>query len=344
MNEPSHASRAEILALLHGARPSHIPAFSGLISVTQAGLEEREVKFSEIHNDSAKLASAAASSYELLGFESAVLPADLTVEAEALGAGVDFRTDMAEPMWPIVTHPLAGSPSELRVPSGDVTQRGRIPLVSDALRQLKARVGEKIVVGAVIPGPFTLAMQVIQFDVLLMDVARNPAAVGRALDALTDVLIAMAQSYHTAGADFITVHEMGGSPGVIGPPAFGSLLLPRLQRLIAAVPAPRVLSVCGNTNQAMPLLVQAGADAISVDQLNDIARSREIIGRDAFLFGNIDPVGVLAHSDERGVRRAVENAIEEGVDAIWPGCDLYLTAPPGNLVAMVRAAHSAHRK
>ena len=187
-------------------------------------------------------------------------------------------------------------------------------------------------------------MQVIQFDVLLMDVACNPNAVGHALNALADALIAVANAYHDAGADFITIHEMGGSPGVIGPPAFGSLLLPRLQKLIAAVPAPRVLSVCGNTNQAMPLLVQAGADAISVDQLNDLARSREIIGSDALLFGNIDPVGVLAHSDEQGVWRAVENAIEAGVDAIWPGCDLYLPAPPGNLVAMVKATHSAHRK
>ena len=143
MNETPHTSRAEILALLNGAHPDHFHAFSGLISITQAGLEGRGLNFSEIHNDADKLAVAAAESYELFGFESAVLPADLTVEAEALGASVDFRADMPEPMWPIVTHPLAGSPSELRVPPGDVTRRGRIPLVSDALRQLKARVGRR---------------------------------------------------------------------------------------------------------------------------------------------------------------------------------------------------------
>jgi [methyl-Co(III) methanol-specific corrinoid protein]:coenzyme M methyltransferase len=154
------------------------------------------------------------------------------------------------------------------------------------------------------------------------------------------VIAEVALAYRAAGADFITVHEMGGSPGFLGPPAFNQFVLPRLQRLFAALPAPRVLSVCGDTNASMAALAQAGADALSVDQTNDLARSRAALGPEALLFGNLDPIGTLALGDEDGVRRAAEAAIAAGADAVWPGCDLWPEVPAANLRAMVEAAGS----
>jgi [methyl-Co(III) methanol-specific corrinoid protein]:coenzyme M methyltransferase len=87
----------------------------------------------------------------------------------------------------------------------------------------------------------------------------------------------------------------------------------------------------------LPLVAQAGADAISVDQLNDLVATRVALGPGALLFGNIDPVGVLAHGTPEDVRRAVAIAIESGVDAIWPGCDLYPLVPDENLKALAVA-------
>lgn len=84
-------SRDDVLALLRGERPHRVPCFSGLISVTADGLRELGFAFSEVHHDPMKLAAAAASTPRLTGFESAVLPLDLCVEAEVLGAEVDFR-------------------------------------------------------------------------------------------------------------------------------------------------------------------------------------------------------------------------------------------------------------
>ena len=49
------------------------------------------MQFHETHRDAAKMARAAASTYRVSGFGSAVVPLDLCVEAEALGATVDFR-------------------------------------------------------------------------------------------------------------------------------------------------------------------------------------------------------------------------------------------------------------
>ena len=52
----------------------------------------------------------------------------------------------------------------------------------------------------------------------------------------------------------------------------------------------------------MPLLAEAGADAFSVGQTNDLARSRQTLEAQLLLFGNIDPFKTLAKDDETSVR------------------------------------------
>ncbi len=332
-------SRDAVLALLGGHRGQRIPCFSGLINVTAPGLDSLNLRLSEVHTDAVKMASAAATTFKLFGFESAVVPLDICVEAGVLGAQVDFREAAPQLELPRVVAPLASSSEELdvNVPP-DLVHHERISIVVEAIQILKNEVGQEIAVGAWVPGPYTLATLLIDLTTFLTETIKSPDSVGRVLDLLTDMLIEVALVYHTAGADFITVHEMGGSPGFIGPPQFETLVLPRLQRLLAGLPAPRVLSVCGNTDQSMGLLAEAGADALSVDQLNDLAQSREKLGAEVVLCGNIDPVGTLANEDEPGVRRAVAGAIEAGVDAVWPACDLLPQVPAVNMQALVAEA------
>jgi len=333
----SDSPRADILDLLRGKRSTTLSTFTGLGAFIAPALAERGLLFHEIHHDAQKMVRAAASAHELYGWQSATLPTHLVVEAEALGAAIDFRDDMPEAMWPLVAQPLYDAPAAVKIPRGEFSQRGKIPLVCDALRELKTRVGEKIVVGAFLPGPFTLALYVVEYIALLTSVKHSPASVAHALDAFTEILIVVANAYRNAGADFLTVHEMGGSPGFIGPHAFQTLLLPRLQRLIQNIPAPAILSVCGRTNHAMPFLAQTGAAALNVDQTNDLKRSREILGSDMLLLGNLDPVRVIAHGTPETIRDAVQRAADAGVDAIMPGCDLYFNTPAENLRALARA-------
>ena len=80
----------------------------------------------------------------------------------------------------------------------------------------------------------------------------------------------------------------------------------------------------------MHLLAGTGADAISVDQVNDLAESRKVI-TDTLLFGNIDPVATVWQGNEIEITEAVRAAKQSGVDAIWPGCDLALQTPIVNI-------------
>jgi [methyl-Co(III) methanol-specific corrinoid protein]:coenzyme M methyltransferase len=338
---PASTSRADVLNLFAGQRPPRAPCFSGLISLTQPGLDALGFPLSSVHADPARLAAAAAMPYRLAGFEAAVLPCDLCVEAEALGAVLDFRADEPRPELPRVLQTVAASAADVRPdPAPAVVSRGRLPFVAEALTRLKTDVGAEIVVGAFIPGPLTLAMYVVDSGPLLLELTETPDLIADLLDRLTPVLVEVGRLYRASGADFLTVHEMGGSPGFIGPRPFERLVLPRLQQLLAALPAPRVLSVCGRTNRGLPLLAAAGADALSVDQTNDLAASRAALGPAPLLFGNLDPVAVLAEGTPSQVRAAVAAARSAGADAVWPGCDLFPQTPTANLQAMVAAAAS----
>ncbi len=323
--------RDEILSLLSGQRPEQIPCFSGLISVTVAGLDSLGLKLHEAHTDADRMARVAASTFKLTGFPSVVVPLDLCVEAEALGAEIDFRATSSCPEYP---RPAKSLYEHCEQVSSIKAGEGRIPLVCEAIRLLKEDIGKEVVVGGFVPGPFTLLTLLFKPDQLMLDLKSDPDSVHAALDSLVNVLTKSALAYHQAGADMLTIHEMGGSPGVLGPKRFETFVLTPLKKLLASLPAPRILSVCGNTNRAMELLAQAGAEAISVDQVNDLAVSRKAL-TNTLLFGNIDPVGVLANGTEAQVRQTVSAAISAGVDAVWPGCDLYPSAPLENLRAML---------
>jgi [methyl-Co(III) methanol-specific corrinoid protein]:coenzyme M methyltransferase len=329
----------DILQLLSGQKTNRPPAFSGLIHVTSAGIESEGLSFPEIHRDAKKMAKAAASTFRLTGFPSAVAPLDMLVEAEALGAQIDFREN-GKYEFPRVAKFLFSSSKALTTEfteSTEIFERGRVKLVCEAISTLKKDIGDETVIGGLIPGPYTLLLFLVEPAAMFTEMKKEPQLVLDALFHLSSFLAKIGQAYRNAGADFITIHDMGGSPGFIGPPKYEQFVFPAEKLLIEKLPKPRVLSVCGNTNKSMHLLAQSGAEAISVDQTNDLVASRAAL-KDTLLFGNIAPVQTLWQGDKAGITEAVIKAERSGVDAVWPGCDLVPQTSIQNIQSMLNSA------
>ncbi|GJQ34524.1 MAG: methylcobamide--CoM methyltransferase [Anaerolineaceae bacterium] len=321
--------RAEIIKLLYGEKISSVPAFSGLIHVTIEGLASEGLALHEVHHDAGKMARAAASTFKLTGMPSATLPLDFCSPAEALGAELLFYSK-EEVQFPQVRKLLFQSTKEIGDLEIEDRKRGRIGLICDAIGLAKKDIGKHVVISGIIPGPYTLMIYICKAQYLFREMKDDPETVLKALDVLANFLASIGKAYLDAGADFITIHEMGGSPGFIGPKPFEAFVLPALQQLTRKLPRPTVLSVCGKTDSAMSLLAQSGADAISVDQLNDLNASRAVL-KDMLLFGNVDPVATLWQGNDGSVAEAVQKAKEAGVDAVWPGCDLVPQTPIQNI-------------
>jgi len=330
--------REKILDLLSGKKIDSQPAFSGLIHITAEGLQSEGLIFHEAHKDAQKMAKAAASTFKLSGLPSAVLPLDIYVEAEALGAEINFRENL-EFEFPQVKKAGFSSVKELTTEiteGAEFFKKGRIKLVCEAIKLLKKDVGNDAVIGGMIPGPYTLLLLIVDAGKLFVEMKKEPATVIEALVHLSSLLAEVGAAYRNAGADFITIHDMGGSPAFLGPVKYEQFVLPAEKLLIEKMPKPRVLSVCGNVTSSLRLLAQTGADAVSIDQTVDLAMARLVL-KDVLLFGNLDPVETLYRGDEAQVAESVVRAKDAGVDAVWPGCDLIIQTPIQNIQTMKKA-------
>lgn len=329
------SQRQEILSLLEGQAPASTPVFSGLIHVTASGLQSEGLTFPTVHHDAAKMALAAASTFRLTGIPSAALPLDLCAPAEALGARLNYYEN-DEYRFPQPAKSLFASTKYLNdayFQSADFVNSGRLPLICRALELLTEDIGDDVVISAIIPGPYTLLLYLLEPGGLFAEMKREPGIVQDALSHLSSFLSKVASAFRDAGADFITIHEMGGSPGFIGPAKFEQFVFPALKQMISELSKPVVLSVCGNTNKSIELLAQTGATALSVDQVNDVAISRARL-KDTLLFGNLDPVRTLFQGTMSEIQGAVQSAIDAGVDAVWPGCDLVPQTSIENIKAL----------
>ena len=327
-------SRAGILSLLHGDKGSSPPAFSGLIQVTGEGLQNDGLSLQDVHHDAKKMAKAAAGTYKLTGMPSATLPLDLCLPAEMLGAELNYEGEGFPQVRRAVVESAKNAATE-NLRRGRI-ETGRLETVCEAIRLVREDVGREVVISGMIPGPYTLLLYLCNPKNLFIEMKKEPQVVSDALFHLSTFLAKIGRAYRDAGADYITIHDMGGSPGFIGPSKYEQFVFPAEKMLIENLPKPRVLSVCGNVSRSLALLNQTGAEAVSVDQTVDLDAARAGL-TDTMLFGNLDPVAVLWRGDQAGVAEAGLGAKEAGVDAVWPGCDLVPQTRVENIKAMIGA-------
>jgi [methyl-Co(III) methanol-specific corrinoid protein]:coenzyme M methyltransferase len=359
-------SKETVLRVLRGESTDRVPNFTGMGSVTLEGMRSLGYRFNDIHTDARKMADAAASTYRLFGVESVVVPFDMGVSAEALGVSVKYydKADDAQIIYPIMQRKLVDSSSitppdgleeraarryvmqevQRRItefewsPPDDLATAGRIPIILEALRILKREVGEEVAIGTWVLGPFTELGQVMDLEVLLKMVFKAPDVVQRHLKFMADYLGRILDLYVEAGADFVTVREMGATSSVISPRAFQSLILPNLRELFGRVRGvPRVLHICGATDQIVGMMAESGADALSLDQVNHLSETREKLPN-VVLLGHYKPFGApMCEGRPEEVEAMIKDSIDQGADAVWPGCDIWPTVPAENMRAMMSA-------
>lgn len=335
MSENGLSSKEKVLKLLRHEQVDYIPCFSGMGNIVMDGLKKYGLQFNEVHQDAKKMAFAAKSTPELFGFDCAIVPFDFNIAAEALGSKVEYY-QTEDILYPSIPEKHIKSVEDIKMPS-DLERAGRFPVVMEAIRIMKREIGDKVAIGSWVLGPFTLAGQVTDLTQLLKDTFKKPDEVVRFLTPLRDLLIAEAKLYQKAGADFITVREMGTPVDLLSPRVWKSMIQPFMIKMKEEIGSPIVLHICGKTNQIVHFMHECGFDAVSVEHQNDVAMSRQKIGPPPknLLFGNLETFKVMVQGTPEDVAKLVITAIDGGVDAIWPGCDIWPGTPAENMKAMV---------
>lgn len=334
MTGEKYSSRERVLRLFRREEIDRIPVFSGMGNVTVHGLKESNIPFSEVHSDPKLMAATASSTYRLFGLECAVVPYDITVEAEVLGCTMNTYPHREGILYPTIKDKIIKGPADIKVP-GNLEEKGRLPVITEAIGILKKEIGREVAVGTYVLGPFLLAGQVMDLEGLLKQAFKNAEAVNKVLGLFADLIIAVADVYKAAGADYITIREMGASTDVLSPTMFRSLVKPHLDKVVAGINLPKVLHICGNTSRIVEDMANTKADAISIEKKTDVSKARQLLGKEALIFGNLDTYKILCLGSPEDVEKEVLRSLGDGVSAVWPGCDLWPEIPAENVRVMV---------
>ena len=167
-------------------------------------MQQKKLQFDGILKNPEDMAAAALLNFDL-GFDSTVLPFDLNVEAEILGAEVRYHEGFdGIPVYPTIAEKFVFSAADVVIPD-HVAEKGRLPSICRCIRMIKQAASGRGALGMFLPGPFTLAGQVMDMDQMFVMVLKEPEVTEAIFHRLADFIRVLRDIYVTAGVDFIVI-------------------------------------------------------------------------------------------------------------------------------------------
>jgi uroporphyrinogen decarboxylase len=277
------------------------------------------------------------------------LSADTWVNAQAMGAAVGFPSG-DQPMAG-TGEPCVRSAADIdRIPPPDPATQGRWPLMLEALRRIRNTLGnEAFVVACFDQYPFSSACAMTGIERVMTQITGDRSMVEALMEKCAEYAIAYGSALADAGADMLSG---GDSPAcLIGPRLYRQVALPFEQRVVRALKArvsiPVSLHICGDATPILADMAASGADVLELDHQVDVATACRLLGPEIAIWGNLDPVGLLARATPQQVRRKTLDLLRAVAACghkrwvVSSGCTLSPDTPSANLRAMLDAVRSA---
>ena len=324
----------ELMQLIRKYQRGNRPTFHLGPFLPIAAIRDRGLSFNDVFRDAQTMTKAAQTGFEL-GFESAVVPFDLNMEAEILGARASYHQGFdGHPVYPTIVHRPVAHVEDVTIPT-HIGTCGRMPAVLQTIDSLKKLNSGAGAIGVFMPGPFTLAGQVMEPEQLFVMLVKKPDQARKILERLTDFINALKSLYAAEGVDFIVVEEGGAAS--VSPNMFGRLLLPHLQAVFAVKPCPMAISLVGGTDQFLEFLLACHPDGIQIDRQCHTAGARKKIPASMPLFTGCGSNAMLASDEPETIAATVRMCLDRGATAVAPPADIYPAATRQNIAAFILA-------
>lgn len=263
---------------------------------------------------------------------------DLQIEAEILGCDLLWAKENPPS---VKSHPLAAEktiPCKCQIPT---KESGRIPMILDVMKRLKAEIGDETALYGLICGPFTLASH-LRGTNIFMDMIKDPLYVKNLIDYCAEVCIQMSDFYIEAGMDVIAVVDPLVSQ--ISPKHIKAMLSEGFTAVFDFIRSRGALScffVCGNASKQIEVMCTMNPDGISVDENVDLKTAKEMTDKhNITIAGNIPLTTTMLWGTQQDNMKAVIeilDALDHHNLIISPGCDMPYDTPIENTVAAAQA-------
>ncbi|MFA7403578.1 MAG: uroporphyrinogen decarboxylase family protein [Pelobacteraceae bacterium] len=219
----------------------------------------------------------------------------------------------------------------------------------DTIRLLAAQYGGEVPIVIMIPIPTEIPDMVMGLEGWLETVLFNPTAAQRVMEKIIPFYVRMVNGFFAAGASFV-VMPCGFASSAIATRKMVSLFTrPILVNVLAQLNGPVVLQSMGAPMlDHLDLLTDMPqVSAFMVDQTDDLAMARSVIGPDSVLFGGLDCTNIgrmTATQVEERCRAILEERRQDARFVLGTsGPDVAWHTPPENIRALRKAADSFGR-
>lgn len=260
---------------------------------------------------------------------------DLQIEAEILGCKLMWAEN-APPS--VASHPLEET---LEIPTTipEATD-GRLPMILDAMRRMKAAVGEYTALYGLVTGPFTLASHLRGTDIFI-DSVDNEDFLLELMAYSTRVCKRIIDLYLDAGMDVIALVDPLVSQ--VSSRHFKRFLAESFTELFAYIRAKGAFSaffVCGDATKNIEVMCHTNPDCIAVDENIDMTTAKVITDQhNIILSGNIPLTSRMLFGTQQDNMQYVLNLIDSLPHKnlmISPGCDMPYDTPVENIVGVMQ--------
>lgn len=310
-------------------RPPWVP-YAGVHAGKLVGYDATEVL-----QDADKLYEALAAVKRLYVPDGMPITFDLQLEAEILGCELMWAKDNPPS---VTSHPLADTDE---IPEKIIDKDdGRVPIVLDVMRRIKADFGDDTAIYGLYCGPFTLASH-LRGTKLFMDMKRNPEHVKKLIDYCTDQAIALSDLFHEAGSDVLGPVDPLVSQ--ISAKHFNEFLAEPYTRIFDHIRSLNLKScffVCGNAERNLEVMALTKPDNISIDENIAMDRAKKLTDQyNIALGGNIPLTTTMLFGNQQDNMKFVVDMVDSLDVAdrnlvVSPGCDMPYDIPIENTIAV----------
>lgn len=334
MNETPYDTVVETVQFKETNRIPVIPIV-GLYSMNISGLSS-----SELLHDSEKQAKSQLACQSRFGYDGIFNVMDLSVEAQTLGAEVEFPMNS----FPYLkNHPLSDPESFEEIPTLNVKST-RLSVFTDTINLIAEKTKRKLYISSYVIGPFTLAGHLLGIDDLMELTVEDEETTASLVAHCAKVVEPYIEAQVEAGTDNVVILEPSASSSLISPRFFKKFSFQNVKTLVSRIHSLGVgatLHICGKTSRILEMMCETGADVLSIDSLVTISEAKDLIETRASLMGNVDTTLMIEGTSDEVASAAdtcLDMASNDGGFILSTSCDMPIEVPEENLLSLVSSS------
>ncbi len=335
MAEMTPRKRALLCVTGNKRRADRLALCNTQTTVTVDQMNIVRAPFPEANRDPELMYRLAAAAWEVTGQEGFKLPFDVCIEAEILGAEINWGRIDRNPS--VASHPFKEL-KDLRIPE-KITELGRFPMKHNVEYRLRREYGDYLPIVNQVIGPFTLGGHLFGIEKFCIWTKKRPQEeVKEALMQIAEINIEDSKQAIISGTDIIAIGDPSATSDILSPQFFKDVMIPVYRHMARKIGCPIVLHICGNTTAYLPYIAETEFDMLSVDAQVDISFAKQIVGDKIAIGGGIPTINVLLLGTPQKVKEAAIDAVKKGVDMLMPSCGIPPRSPLENVRAMSEVA------